>query len=87
MPDAAAGPSDQPTLIRHGQGYTIFERNTHGLCHTLTLLVPPADPIKLVQLRAEERLRPTAPAVGDVLRRMGARPDPRPYGDARRHRD
>ena len=34
-------PSPEPTLVRHGQGYTIFERNTHGLHHELTLLVPP----------------------------------------------
>jgi cyclic beta-1,2-glucan synthetase len=43
--------SDQPTLVRHGQGYTVFERNTHGLCHTLTLFVPPEDPIKLIRLQ------------------------------------
>src|SRR5262249_13862442 len=42
--------SDQPTLVRHGQGYTVFERNTHGVCHTLTLSVPPADPVKLIKL-------------------------------------
>jgi cyclic beta-1,2-glucan synthetase len=43
--------SGQPTLVRHGQGYTVFERNTHGLCHKLTLLVPPEDPIKLIRLQ------------------------------------
>ena len=42
-------PSSQPTLVRHGQGYTVFERNTHGLSHKLTLLVPPEDSIKLVR--------------------------------------
>ncbi len=45
--------SSQPTLVRHGQGYTVFERNTHGLCHTLTLVVPPEDPIKLVELQVK----------------------------------
>ena len=44
-------PSAEPTLVRHGQGYTIFERNAHGLHHELTLLVPPEDPIKLIRLR------------------------------------
>jgi cyclic beta-1,2-glucan synthetase len=43
--------SDQPTLVRHGQGYSVFERNAHGLCHTLTLFVPPEDPIKLIRLQ------------------------------------
>jgi len=26
-------------LVRHGQGYSTFERNTHGLAHELTLFV------------------------------------------------
>jgi cyclic beta-1,2-glucan synthetase len=45
--------SGQPTLVRHGQGYTIFERNCRGLCHRLTLLVPPDDPIKLLCLEVK----------------------------------
>ncbi len=44
-------PSAEPTLVRHGQGYTIFERNTHGLQHELTLLVPPDDTIKRISLK------------------------------------
>ncbi len=44
-------PSRAPTLIRHGQGYTVFERNTHGIEHELTLFVPPHEPIKLIRLR------------------------------------
>ncbi len=44
-------PSAQPTLVRHGQGYTVFERNAHGIAHELTLFVPLDDPIKLVRLR------------------------------------
>jgi cyclic beta-1,2-glucan synthetase len=46
-------PSREPTLVRHGQGYSVFERNTHGLCHTLTLLVAPEDSIKLICLRVK----------------------------------
>src|SRR5207253_3574173 len=42
-------PSRQPTSVRHGQGYTVFERNTHGLSHELTLFVPLEDPIKLIR--------------------------------------
>ena len=44
-------PTAAPTLVRHGQGYTVFERNTHGLAHELTLFVPPDDPVKVVRLR------------------------------------
>jgi cyclic beta-1,2-glucan synthetase len=44
-------PSIQATLIRHGQGYTTFQRNAHGLDHELTLMVPPDDPVKLICVR------------------------------------
>jgi len=40
-----------PTLVRHGQGYTLFERKTHGLEHELLVLVAPDDPVKLIRLR------------------------------------
>jgi cyclic beta-1,2-glucan synthetase len=56
--------SGQPTLIRHGQGYTVFERNTHGLSHELTVFVPPDDPIKLIRLRIKN--------AGDRPRRLSA---------------
>ena len=44
-------PSDSTTLVRHGQGYTAFERQSHALSHELLLFVPPDDPIKLIRLR------------------------------------
>ncbi len=44
-------PAPQPTLVRHGQGYTVFQRASHGLEHELTLLVALDDPIKLLNLR------------------------------------
>jgi cyclic beta-1,2-glucan synthetase len=43
--------SQAPALVRHGQGYTVFERNTHGIEHELTLSVPRHDSVKLIQLR------------------------------------
>ena len=43
--------ADTPTTVRHGQGYTTFERHAHGLDHVLTLHVPPDDPIKVIELR------------------------------------
>jgi cyclic beta-1,2-glucan synthetase len=44
-------PAPAPTVVRHGQGYTTFERTVQGLSHELTLFVPPDDPVKLVVLR------------------------------------
>jgi cyclic beta-1,2-glucan synthetase len=52
------------TLVRHGQGYTSFERRSHGLTQELTVLVAPSDPVKLVVLR----LRNT----GNRARRLSA---------------
>jgi len=57
-------PSGGTTLIRHGQGYTVFERRTHGLFHELTLFVPPEDSIKLIRLKLQN--------TGDRLRRLSA---------------
>jgi cyclic beta-1,2-glucan synthetase len=48
--------STAPTLVRHGQGYTVFERNCHGLAQELTLLVSPDDPVKLIRLRLTNRV-------------------------------
>jgi cellobiose phosphorylase len=39
------------TVVRHGQGYTRFNRTSHGLEQDLLVLVSPADPVKLVRLR------------------------------------
>jgi cyclic beta-1,2-glucan synthetase len=44
-------PSHAPTLIRHGFGYTVFQRRIHGVEHELTLFVPPDEPVKLIRLR------------------------------------
>jgi cyclic beta-1,2-glucan synthetase len=40
-----------PTLVRHGQGCTRFQRHSHGLEQELAVFVPPEDPLKLVVLR------------------------------------
>lgn len=34
-------------VIRHGQGYTIFEYNSHGIYGTQTIYVPREDPVKI----------------------------------------
>ena len=53
-----------PALVRHGQGYTTFERRTHGLDHTLTLTVPADDPVKVVRLTVTNH--------GEAARRISA---------------
>ena len=60
-------------VVRHGQGYTRFTAPSHGLEQDLLVLVPPDDPVKLVRLTRAQHRRPAAAAVGDVLRRVGAR--------------
>jgi cyclic beta-1,2-glucan synthetase len=40
-----------PTLVRHGQGYTVFEQQGRGLAQELIVTVAPADPVKLIVLR------------------------------------
>ncbi len=40
-----------PYLIRHGQGYSRFEHNAHGIRLDLTQFVPLRDPIKISRLR------------------------------------
>jgi len=44
-------PSSEPTVVRHGQGYIVYERRAGGVDHTLTLLAAPDDPVKVVHLR------------------------------------
>jgi cyclic beta-1,2-glucan synthetase len=56
--------SQGATLVRHGQGYTVFERQTHGLFHELTLFVAPADSIKFYRLNIRN--------TGSRLRRLSA---------------
>lgn len=48
-PQPAGG--DSIVRIRHGAGYTIWERHSEGLAQELTVAVPVEDPVKLVRLR------------------------------------
>ena len=43
-------PSTHPTVVRHGQGYTVYERKAGGLDHKLTLLAATEDPVKIIHL-------------------------------------
>jgi cyclic beta-1,2-glucan synthetase len=44
-----------PYVIRHGQGYSLFAHESHGIALELTQLVPEKDPIKVSRLRIENR--------------------------------
>ncbi|MBY0523380.1 MAG: glycosyl transferase family 36 [Gemmataceae bacterium] len=39
------------TLVRHGQGYTAFQRQSNGLAQELLVFVPISDPLKLLVLK------------------------------------
>ena len=49
-PTPAPVPSVEAAVVRHGQGYTTFEKHSHGLDQELTLFVPPDDPVKILLL-------------------------------------
>ncbi len=42
---------DDPYVVRHGQGYTIFEHTSHGIEQELLLFAPLDAPVKLSRLR------------------------------------
>lgn len=48
-------PANAPYVVRHGAGYTVFEHHSHGLSQRTRLFVAPDAPVKVVQLRVENR--------------------------------
>jgi cyclic beta-1,2-glucan synthetase len=44
-----------PYLVRHGQGYTVFEHDSHGISQELLLFAPLKAPVKLSLLRLRNR--------------------------------
>ncbi len=47
--------ADAPYLIRHGAGVTTFEHASHGMQQSLSVFVAPDAPVKIVQLRLENK--------------------------------
>jgi cyclic beta-1,2-glucan synthetase len=45
----------EPYVVRHGQGYSRFEHESHGIALDLLQLVPPSDPVKISCLTLENR--------------------------------
>jgi cyclic beta-1,2-glucan synthetase len=50
-PTPSPSPCRAPYLVRHGNGYTLFEHHSHGIRQELLILVPPSDRVKLISLR------------------------------------
>ncbi len=48
---------DEETLVRHGAGYTTYEKKSHGLEQEMTVFVPPDASLKVVRLRIKNTLR------------------------------
>jgi cyclic beta-1,2-glucan synthetase len=46
---------DEPYVIRHGQGYTVFEHTSHGISQELLMFVPLDAPVKISLLRLRNR--------------------------------
>ena len=46
---------DEPYVIRHGQGYTVFEHTSHGITQELLMFVPLDAPVKVSVLRLRNR--------------------------------
>ncbi len=44
------------TLVRHGAGYTTYERHSHGLVQEMTVFVPTDASLKVVRLRIKNKL-------------------------------
>jgi len=42
---------EEPYIIRHGQGYSIFEHDSHGIYQELEQFVPAREPVKVLRLR------------------------------------
>jgi cyclic beta-1,2-glucan synthetase len=47
---------DVDMIVRHGAGYTVYERESHGLRQELTVFVPTDAPVKILRLRLTNRL-------------------------------
>ncbi|MEO8285519.1 MAG: glucoamylase family protein [Chloroflexota bacterium] len=50
LPLGATGSDAEPYIIRHGQGYTVYQHNSNGIEQTLRVSVPSDDPVKVCKL-------------------------------------
>jgi cyclic beta-1,2-glucan synthetase len=47
--------ANAPYLIRHGAGYSVFEHESHGLGQVMRLFAVPEEPVKIVQIKLENK--------------------------------
>ncbi len=45
----------EPYIVRHGQGYSVFEHTSHGISQELLLFAPLESPVKITLLRLRNR--------------------------------
>src|ERR1051325_11000127 len=46
---------NEPYLIRHGQGYSVFEHTSHGISQEMLLFTPLDEPVKITLVRLRNR--------------------------------
>jgi cellobiose phosphorylase len=51
------GAKAHPYTVTHGRGFTRFRHERHGISHEMTVLVPTADPVKVIKLRLQNRAK------------------------------
>jgi cyclic beta-1,2-glucan synthetase len=58
-------------LVRHGQGYTVYERRSHGIKQELLVFVPLDDPVKIFRLRlgneSDRRMQLSATSYAELV--------------------
>jgi len=50
-------PTDEPFIVRHGKGYTIFEHNHSGIEHSFEIFVPRSEKIKISRLKIKNKTK------------------------------
>ena len=73
-PTASPIRESEPYRARHGQGYTLFEHNSHGISQKLTVFVPPSKAVKFhaLVLRNDSSQRRTLSVVYFVEWTLGS---------------
>jgi cyclic beta-1,2-glucan synthetase len=54
-PTPAPCGGEATTVVRHGQGYSLFTQTSHELEQNLLILISPTDPVKMVRLEVRNR--------------------------------
>ncbi len=63
----------EPYIVRHGQGYSVFEHTSHGISQELLVFAPLDAPVKISLLRLRNRTGRKRRLISHQLQRTGAR--------------